>query len=488
MTSELSRRRFLQAGSAASAAAILAACSSTNTTAPNASTTIAGGSAGTGSVGSPPGSTITSGTVPGIDAAKLADIDHVVIFMKENRSFVHYFGVRPGVVGFADTNVRKLPNGKPVWYQPSASHPDGYILPFRYDTAATKAQCALDPDHSWGAQHAAWNGGKVDGFADAMGPASLGYFTRADLPYYWALADAYTLCDRTFCSVLGPTEPNRLYFMTGTVDAEGKAGGPASGNSHGPYSWETYPERLEKAGVSWRVYHTEDDDDGDNVLRFFKQYQDLAPGNPLHDNAIVDRPASAFLDDARNGNLPQVSWIVAPASLSEHPIWPPAYGEDLTSQTLDALMSNEKAWAKTMFILTYDENGGFFDHVPPPSPEPGTKGEFIDGQPIGLGFRVPMMIVSPWSRGGKVNSDVYDHTSILKFLERRFGVEVPNLSTWRRQLVGDLTSTLDLSAPDPRKPTLPATAARVDLAKTQCGTLPLPDVPSPQVEPSVDTA
>jgi phospholipase C len=425
---------------------------------------------------------------PAFDAAALRDIDHVVIFMKENRSFDHYFGARRGVLGFGDTSPLTLPNGKPVWYQPSSGHPDGYVLPFHYDTATTKAQCALDPDHSWEAQHAAWNGGKVDGFANGMGPASLGYFKRADLPYYWALADEYTLCDHSFCSVLGPTEPNRLFFMTGTVDPQGQNGGPASGNGHGPYTWTTYPERLEAAGVSWRVYHTEDDDDGDNVLRFFKQYQGLSAGNPLHDNAIVDRDAGAFLDDARAGNLPQVSWIVAPAALSEHPIWPPAYGEDLTRQTLDALMSNEKAWAKTMFILTYDENGGFFDHVPPPVPDPGTKDEFIDDQPIGLGFRVPTIVVSPWSRGGKVSSEVFDHTSILRFLEQRFGVEVPNLSDWRRATVGDLTGTLDFTNPDPSVPKLPATAARVETAKTQCGSLPLPDVPSPQVLPAVDTA
>ncbi len=472
----LNRRQFLHLGAGVAGAAALASCGGTSSS----------GSGATPSAPGAAGTVVGTGTTAGtaLGAGRLTDIDHVVIFMKENRSFDHYFGARPGVRGFADPAVLTGTDGKPIWYQPAPSHPDGYVLPFHYDTTTTKAQCALDPDHSWASQHAAWNGGKMDGFASTMGPISMGYFERADLPYYWALADEFTLCDQSFCSVLGPTSPNRRYAMSGTIDPAGAAGGPATDNRKGPFSWETYPERLQRAGVSWRIYHEVDDDDGDNVVVDHANYQGLATGNPLYDNAVAARSATSFIEDATAGNLPQVSWIVAPAALSEHPIWPPAYGEDLTARTLAAIMGNATLWAKTAFILTYDENGGFFDHVPPPIPPPGTKDELVDGQPIGLGFRVPTMMVSPWSRGGRVNSDVVDHTSTLRFLETRFGVEVPNLSAWRRSTCGDLTSTLDLSRADTSVPSLPATAAGVDLAKQQCATLPLPSVPSPQTLPT----
>ena len=172
--------------------------------------------------------------------------------------------------------------------------------------------------------------------------------------------------------------------------------------------------------------------------------------------------AGGDVDDARNDRLPQVSWIVAPTAQSEHPDYFPAAGAEYTAQKLDAIASNPDVWAKTLFILTYDENDGIFDHVPPPTPPKGTKEEFVtktspggtpgDGLPIGLGFRVPTTVVSPWTVGGRICSDVFDHTSLIRLIESRFGVTEPHLSAWRRQTCGDLTSALRLSGQPARWP------------------------------------
>jgi phospholipase C len=313
----------------------------------------------------------------------------------------------------------------------------------------------------------------------------MGYFRRADVPYYRQLADEFTLCDQYFCSVLGPTTPNRLYSMSATIDPDSTGGGPVIQNLTGPFTWTTYPERLQAAGISWRVYHEVDDYD-DNPLKFFANFQNLATTDPLYDAAILNRSADAFMQDAAAGNLPQVSWIVAPTAKSEHPSFPPAVGEDLSATILAALMGNAALWAKTVFILSYDENGGFFDHVAPPSAPAGTAGEFVADQPIGLGFRVPTTVVSPWSRGGKVCSDVFDHTSTLLFLEQRFGVEVPNISDWRRATCGDLTSTLDFTSFDPSVPALPDTAGRAAAVLAACSTLPPAAPPDPQVPPATE--
>jgi phospholipase C len=408
-----------------------------------------------------------------------------VILFQENRSFDHFFGTRKGVRGFGDPAVTAAGSTKSVWYQPDAKVKGGYLLPYHLDTATTSGACGPDPDHSWEAQHAAWNGGKNDGFAQAMGPAALGYFSRADVPFYSSLADQFTVCDHYFSSVLGPTTPNRLYSMSATIDATGSGGGPVTSNLTGPFNWTTYPERLQQAGVSWRVYHEADDFD-DNPLKFFAAFQNLKETDPLFDAAIRNRSADAFVQDVAAGNLPQVSWIVAPTAKSEHPPFPPAVGEDLSATLLAALTSKPDLWAKTVFIISYDENGGFFDHVVPPTPPAGTAGEYVGGVPIGLGFRVPTTVISPWSRGGRVCSDVFDHTSTLRFLEQRFGVEVPNLSAWRRSTCGDLTTAFDFSTFDPSVPALPATSERAAAARAGCTTLPLAAPPISQRPPTTE--
>ena len=386
---------------------------------------------------------------------RLSDIEHIVILMQENRSFDHYFGTMPGVRGFQDPKAITLPTGNSVFHQPDAGHANGYLTPFHYDTKSTSAQQTPGTDHSWGTQHQAWDNGAMDQWVAAKGEYTMGYFTQADIPFHWALAQAFTLCDNYHCSVLGPTNPNRLYMWSGMLDPNGTGGGPVTDDSpafnNAYLSWTTYPERLEAAGVSWQVYQEEDNYD-DNSLAWFKQYSNAPTSSPLFKRAMQKRPAGWFEADARAGRLPQVSWLVAPTAQTEHPDYFPAAGAEYIASKLDAIASNEDLWRKTLFILTYDENDGMFDHVPPPVPPAGTAGEFVDGLPIGLGFRVPAIVVSPWSVGGYVCSDVLDHTSLIRLIEARFGVSEPNISAWRRATCGDFTTSLRLPGGPARWP------------------------------------
>jgi phospholipase C len=383
----------------------------------------------------------------------IQDVRHVVILMQENRSFDHYFGAHKGVRGFNDRNALVFPNGKTDFYQRNGA---GYVLPFHIT-----AQCLNDPDHGMFTGEQGANMGKWDNWVAWRGPEAMAHYTRNELPFYYALADAFTICDEYHCSVFGPTYPNRLYLMTGTIDPAGVAGGPVTDNGlYRPYSWTTYPERLQAAGVTWKVYQQASDYYNLNPLRWFRQYADTLPGDPLYDRgiALVDDLLGTLRADVSNGTLPQVSWIIPPWSLSEHPALSPANGQILTWQLLEILASNPALYSSTVFILTYDEDGGFFDHVVSPLPPPGTPDEFVSGLPIGLGVRVPAIIVSPWSRGGYVCSEVFDHTSVIRFLEQWTGVKEPNISAWRRQVCGDLTSAFDFTSPEFSYPLLLAPA------------------------------
>ncbi|HEY2836800.1 MAG TPA: alkaline phosphatase family protein [Rhizomicrobium sp.] len=455
---DIKRRDFLQAAAAASALSAM---------------------------GGPAAGAAVEGKAPG----KLQDVDHFIILMKENRSFDHYFGALRGVRGFDDPAASR-PDGSSVFRQPDPLSPDGHVLPFRLDTHKTNAQRYHALDHGWGPLHASWNNGAMDNWVPAhresdgeIGPMTMGYHTRLDLPFYYELADGFTICDAYHCSVFGPTHPNRYYLMTGTNDPEGKAGGPALDNNGTVYSWETYAERLERAGISWRVYH-EEDDYGCNMLRYFSQFQKAPRNSSLYENAMRDRPFYELLWDIRHGNIPQVTWIVPPSYLSEHPDYLPAAGENHTNQILQALWANPKLWAKTALILNYDENDGLFDHVAPPVPPPGTPLEYVGGLPIGLGFRVPCMVISPFSRGGYVSSTVFDHTSTLRLLESRFGVEIPNLSKWRRETCGDLAQAFGFGhAPRFDVPKLPETEHALRMAEERAMGLKRPVIPLAQVMP-----
>jgi phospholipase C len=440
----------------------------------------------------------SSPTVPSVPStcSKLTDIEHVVILIQENRSFDHYFGSYRGVRGFSDQSM--------AFQQPNPANmispPVGKLLPFHLDTATTNAACTHDITHDWVSQHQSWNSGAMDGFVTSRMSANandailtMGYYNRADIPYYYALADAFTICDNYFCSVIGPTDPNRLYTMAASIDPDGKNGGPvlqtvvANRNAfQGRLTYTTMPEQLQARGITWKVYSSPDETIfggilSDNVLSYFQNYQD--PASVLHQNAFGPVFPTDFLADVVSGNLPQVSWLVGSVLTSDHPPAPSLFGENVLSLIVGALMANPSVWAKTVLFMTFDENGGFFDHVPPTTAPPGTPGEYVTSAaapdpnsvgnpaitgPIGLGFRVPMLVISPFSRGGFVAPDLFDHTSILRFLETRFGAEVPNLSAWRRAIVGDLTSALNLKAPDKSIPTLPTTIPAVSQAIQQC--------------------
>ncbi len=420
----------------------------------------------------------------------LEAVEHVVFLMHENRSFDHYFGTYKGVRGFDDH-----PAGDPgLFAQSWPGGSESALLPFHLDTASTQAECTFDLSHDWNAQHLCWNGGRMDRFvathtqAQFEGPENgvltMGYYTRRDLDFYYALADAFTICDGYHCSVMGPTHPNRLYALSGTLDPDGRAGGPvvitnSASSAQGSASWLTMPEVLEEAGVSWKVYNAPGAEYqpgspfamavSDNILLYFKQY--MKPSSALYRKAFRPLYPDDFAHDVATGALPQVSWITPPNGYDEHPPSAPALGMWYSHSVIRTLVSNPQVWAKTVMFITYDENDGFFDHVAPPTAPAGTPGEYltkmgvgsdgIDG-PIGLGFRVPMLVVSPFSRGGYVCSDTFDHTSQMRFLEARFGVRAPNISTWRRSVTGDLTSTLHLASPNTVVPDLPVTSGKSD--------------------------
>ena len=340
-------------------------------------------------------------------------IRHVVVLMQENRSFDHYFGTLRGVRGFDDrTALRGHAAG--VFAQNDAN--DVCVKPYLHASPGAIA----DLDHSWHGTHAAWNDGRCDAWVKSKGAASMAYLDRAAIPFHFALADAFTLCDHYFCSVMGPTNPNRLYLWSGTCDPNGLAGGPAIDNARNGFRWTTYPERLQAAGIDWKIYQNAHDNYDDNALAWFSAFQHAKPGSPLYDRGMASVPrvhgdtcsdiVAAIESDVTNGKLPFASWIIAPESCSEHPSHSPQRGADFIARVLAALTADPDVWASTVLLINYDENDGFFDHLQPPVAPEGTRDEFVDGMPIGLGPRVPMLVASPFSRGGHVCSQVFDHT------------------------------------------------------------------------------
>ena len=433
------------------------------------------------------------------ETGTIKDVKHIVILMQENRSFDHYFGAMKGVRGFGDPRPAALPNGKSVWHQPNNG---GELLPFHPDAPNLGLQFLDGTPHDWTTTHQAWNGGRYDQWIAAKGSNTMAYFTRQDIPFHYALADAFTVCDAYHCALLGPTDPNRYHMWTGWVGNDGSGGGPIVDNAEAGYGWSTYPERLQAAGISWKIYQdvgkgltaagfwgwTDNPyigNYGDNSLLYFHQYQNAQPGSPLYEGALTGTnvladPTQTFFDileaDVAKGTLPQVSWIVAPEAFSEHPNWAPNFGAWYTSQVLDILTSNEELWSQTALFITYDENDGFFDHVVPPTPAQtpaqgqstvATTNDFFAGNatypagPFGMGQRVPMIVVSPWTKGGWVCSEVFDHTSLIRFIEQRFGpghgLREANITPWRRAVAGDLTSAFNFGSPNEAVPALPST-------------------------------
>jgi phospholipase C len=469
----------------------------------------------------------------------IKDVEHVVILMQENRSFDHYFGTLNGVRGFGDRFPIPVPDApgiarKTVWFQSTAGTTAAPVVaPFHLDThAAFGVMRVTGTPHTWPNAQGGWDGGRLHQWPAFKTERAMGYYAREDIPFQFAMAEAFTLCDAYHCSFHGGTNPNRLFLWSGTNDPTGAGGGPALTNDfdnldHDPaggYTWVTYAERLQDAGITWQVYQDMADNFTDNPMAGFRRYRDAVAGLPgslaaLRDRGLSTRDLDLLTDDVIHDRLPQVSWIVATEDGSEHPDpSSPAQGAAYTQRVLEALTANPAVWSKTVLFINFDENDGFFDHVPPPAPpsitqlEPrtvaggstvDTAGEYhevlppgIDPtralplhQPYGLGPRVPMYVLSPWSKGGWVNSQVFDHTSVIRFLERRFGVVEPNLSAWRRAVCGDLTSALDFADPDNRRflDELPDTAELAAAARALPGTT-TPATPAPALPAQEESA
>jgi phospholipase C len=488
----------------------------------------------------------------------LHDIEHIVILMQENRPFDHHFGTLRGVRGFSDpraVNINlPLQSGSgstqvPVFLQPAGATniADGFAVPpdhgnlggpsngaevvppFRVNPESISAGLTSlgltyfpGTDHGWETTQFAWNQGQYDSWASQKGPIAMSYMTRVDIPYHYALADAFTVGDAYHHSIMGPTSPNRYYLWTGCVGnvndlgsggTDGHGAGPVTANglsvNNAFFVWQTFPEVLQDAGISWKVYQdlagttfTPDFGDGtgnsfagnftDNPLLYFNHYATAATDSPLFQrgctgteiiNTIPSASAPAqdwlawqeslfaeFRSDVQSGKLPQVSWIVAPAGYSEHPDFPINYGAWYISQILETLVSNPEVFSKTAFIINFDEADGSFDHVVPPTPPQtpafGASTVSIENEiitdsvptgPSGLGPRVPFIVISPWTKGGYVNSQIFDHTSVIQFMEKRFGVFEKNISPWRRAVTGDLTSVFNFINPNDAPVRLPST-------------------------------
>ena len=473
----------------------------------------------------------------------LGAVEHIVFLMMENRSYDHYFGDYPKGRGFNDHPADSLGVFAQSYPGGSSLVPPEVLLPFHLDSTEG-LECTDDLTHDWGPQHLCWDEGKMDAFVSthtssqyegANGAMTMGYYKREDLAFYYALADAFTLCDGYFSSILGPTHPNRLMANSGTIDPAGLRGGPVTDTNDTPdlawdCTWPTMQEVLQDAGVSWKVYspsnlgvsgkyaslaqyptwspalydpiaNPEIMAVSDHVLPYFTAFRN--PLSPLYQKAFEPTFPNDFASDIASGSLPSVSWIIPPLGFDEHPSSAPANGMYFTSLVLDALTANTELWSKTALFLMYDENDGWFDHVPPPTAPAGTAGEYLTATPnallepgyssqtlgvtgpLGLGVRVPMLVISPFSRGGHIASETFDHTSQLQLVAERFGVEVPNVSAWRRETVGDLTSALFGSDANTTLPELPAT--EVDMPLTGSCSIVSQDTESGGASPTIPT-
>lgn len=448
-----------------------------------------------------------------VETGTIKDVKYVIILTQENRSFDNYFGTLKGVRGFGDRFTIPLSDNRKIWEQYDKDK--NKIFPYHLDSTRGNAQRVRGTPHSWTDGQFAWNHGRMGNWVQYKEPQSMGYYKQKEVEFQFSLANAFTLCDAYHCAMHTGTNSNRMFLWAGSNGP--KAAGVASvvndldsiGASSTGYDWTTYPERLQQAGVTWKVYQNMPDNFTDNPLAGFKQYRranELSgkPVNndstcPAYDPAIdATQPLykgiantmpdggflASFKDDIAKGQLPQVSWMVAPAAYSEHPgPSSPVQGAWYIQEVLNALTENPAIWSQTVLLVNFDENDGFFDHVPSPSApskdasgvmqgkttlsdeqisyEYATHPKASAGQPnftdpkvsngvgvYGPGIRVPMYVISPWSRGGWVNSQVFDHSSVIRFLEQRFGVQEPNISPYRRAVCGDLTTAFDFKNPN----------------------------------------
>ena len=450
------------------------------------------------------------------------DVEHIVILMQENRSLDHYFGAMRGVRGFGDRFPIPLASGQRAFHQ---SDGEQIVPPYRANRNTSNAALINGTPHNFPDTQAAWNQGKYGFWPLFKTPFSMAYYTREEIPFQYAMAEYFTICDAYYCSIATGTDPNRIVFWSGSVcDPEKRAAGinctdadsepvnlrcwikgqmPEPGYTYqgNAFTWPTIPDVLQEAGISWRIYQDPNDNwtGAMHGCLAFESFRNAKPGSPIYENGMRHWSIEDLTNDVKNGTLPQVSWVLPSQSNSEHPGAPssPYRAADFTHDVLSAITANPDVWSKTVFFLTFDENDGLFDHLPAPAvpsynldntlagkstidlagmyfhndkdnlADMETARVYIDKRdtisgnlrPWGMGPRVPMYILSPWSKGGWVDSAVADHTSVAQFIEKRFGVTVPAISPWHRAVSSDLTSAFDFVTPnDPKFPNLPDTS------------------------------
>jgi len=365
----------------------------------------------------------TGTTGGGIQPGK---IEHVVVLMMENRSYDHVLGSRA---------LEGLP-GDGISADMSNLSGDGSEVKLYRESL----YCVADPPHNWDASHSSFNGGKNDGFLMAyqedqgadVDPHVMGYWTRDDLPVTHALADEYTTCDRWFCSVMGPTWPNRFYLHAAT------SGGIRSNDSPADAFFTIY-DRMDEKGVSWAYYYTDLP-----FLVLLGGTHTITPATP------------GFFDAAAAGTLPSVTVIDPGFALNDdHPPHHVLLGQQMIASVYQALATSP-LWEKTLFIITYDEHGGFFDHVAPPKTEDDHAADGFDQ----LGFRVPAIAIGAYVKNGYVSSVQHDHTSVMKHIQKMFDLEP---LTARDAAANDLSDVIDQERLDKGDARAPITLPTVDV-------------------------
>jgi phospholipase C len=340
----------------------------------------------------------------------LSKIQHIVLLMQENRSYDSYFGLLHQEGQHASAREPMTGNPNPI--------ARGRIRPF----LQTNTCDIEDVDHSWTATHNEIDGGRMDGFtkenaipADPTGSRSMARYDVNTLPFYYTLATQFSVADHYFASVPGPTYPNRFYYLTGTSFGHITNDLPPAGG----FTQKTIFQSLDEAHVTYKIYLSVV-----QVEQFFSYVQQ-------HPEHIA--PISQYYTDLANNQLPQVSYLESNpfgdvnTESDEHPPANVQVGEKFTHDAIKALADSPE-WSSSAFILTYDEHGGYYDHIAPPkavAPDNIPPMLKSGDTPAGFdqyGVRVPTMVISPWAKAHHVSHVTYDHTSILKFLETRFGM------------------------------------------------------------------
>ncbi|OJJ51727.1 hypothetical protein ASPZODRAFT_108681 [Penicilliopsis zonata CBS 506.65] len=414
------------------------------------------------------------------------------MLMQENRSFMHYFATMAGVRGFADPNVQINENGKSVWYQNVSTLTDAtdWLLPFwlNYEGGDwhNRTMCMSPGSNEWLPTQEGMNNGTMDQWAVSCTPQAWGYFKREDIPFHYAMADAWTVGDMYTAGVMSATDPNRWMWQSGSINVPGGpqplgAGGVVLDDNQTPgcegtnlncvpLDWPPTAEIYDKAGVDWRGYMNEYDYVTNNGLFYFKSMQEAATNSSLYERGLAfsDRNSlEGFYADAANGTLPEVSWIFPPGAVNEHPPHTPGDGAWFMKKIVDAVTHGPN-WDSTVLIICYDEGGGFGDPIWPYHSPRGTAGEWLEDPYgelgytfAGPGIRVPIFIISPWTRGGKVFTEHTDHNSQILFVEEFLkakgyeNVVTAQMSEWRRNHMSNLLNAFDWDNPDYSVPSLP---------------------------------